>query len=135
MVELYFNVDFCKKRDYLDLSLDVLKFILPELLVTHFDLTDHQLHGKDLHLYFEEKASVPKEFSKDLIISHGFHKEITIEDFPLRGKTVLLHIKRRRWFNKTTQKVAQRDWNLVAQGTRMTVEFAVFLKALSQYQS
>ena len=105
--ELYFNVDFCKKRDHLDLSLDVLKFILPELLVT----------------------------SKDLIIWHGFHKEITIEDFSLPSKTVLLHIKPRRWFNNATQKVAQGDWNLVAQGTRITVEFAVFLKVLSQYQS
>jgi transposase len=68
-----------------------------------------------------------------LIISHGFHKQITIQDFPLRGKTVFLHIKRRRWFNKTTNKVVQRDWDLVAKGTRMTVEFATFLKAISQY--
>ena len=117
----------------MDLSLDVLKFILPELLVTHFDLVTHQLLEKDLHLFFEEKCAIPNEFSKDQIISHGFHKEITIEDFPLRGKTVLLHIKRRRWLNKTTHKVVQRDWNLVAKGTRMTVEFAVFLKALGQY--
>ncbi|SEB52588.1 hypothetical protein SAMN04489761_1965 [Tenacibaculum sp. MAR_2009_124] len=123
---------FAKKRD-LDLSLDVLKFILPELLITHFNLTTHKVQGKDLHLYFEEKKAIPDEFSKGLIISHGFHKETTIEDFPLRGKTVLLHIKRRRWLNKETQQVVQRDWDLVAQGTRMTVEFAVFLKALSQY--
>ena len=126
---------FVKKRDYLDLSLDVLKFILPELLITHFDLTKHELKGKDLHLYFEEKQSIPEEFSNDMVISHGFHKEIMVEDFPLRGKIVLLHIKRRRWLNKTTQKVVYIDWNLAAQGTRMTVEFAVFLKALDQYQS
>ena len=56
-----------------------------------------------------------------------------VEDFPLRGKVVLLHIKRRRWLNKTSNKVVYRNWNLVAQGTRMTVEFAVFLKALDQY--
>ena len=76
---------FAKKRD-LDLSLDFLKFILPELLVTHFDLATHQLLEKDLHLFFEEKSAIPNEFSKGQIISHGFHKEITIEDFPLRGK-------------------------------------------------
>ncbi len=117
----------------MDISLEVLKFILPEIIVVHFDLTNHKLQGKDLHLYFEEKPAIPDEFSKDLINSHGFHKEITIEDFPLRGKSVLLHIKRRRWLNKTTREVVQRDWNLVAQRTRMTVEFAVFLKALNQY--
>ena len=117
----------------MDLSLEVLKFILPELLITHFDLTKHELKGKDLHLYFEEKKGIPEEFSKDIVISQGFHKEIMVEDFPLRGKVVLLHIKRRRWLNKTNNKVVYRNWNLVVQGTRMTVEFAVFLKALDQY--
>ncbi|WP_322790483.1 ISAon1 family transposase N-terminal region protein [Tenacibaculum tangerinum] len=68
-----------------------------------------------------------------MVISHGFYKEIIVEDFPLRGKTVLLHIKQRRWLNKTTQKVIYRDWNLVAHGTRMTIEFAAFLKAINQY--
>jgi len=106
---------------------------LPELLVTHFDLAYSATKDKILHLYFEEKKDVPKEFSSGIVISHGFHKEITIQDFPLRGKTVYLHIKRRRWLDKITKKVIQRDWNLVAQGTRMTVEFAAFLKALDHY--
>jgi len=78
---------------------------------------------------------IPKEFSSNLVIAHGFHKEITIQDFPVRGKKVFLHIKRRRWLNKQSKQVIQRDWNLVAQGTRMTVEFAAFLKVLSQYYS
>lgn len=117
----------------MELSLDVLKFILPELLITHFDLVSHKIVDGDLHLFFEEKPEIPEELKKDQTISHGFHKEITIQDFPLRGKTVFLHIKRRRWLNKTSQKIVQRDWDLVAQGTRMTVEFAAFLKAISQY--
>ena len=56
---------------------------------------------------------------------------MTIQDFPLRGKTVYLHAKRRRWLDKITKKVVQRDWNLVAQGTRMTTEFADFSKEIS----
>ena len=117
----------------MDSYIDLLKVLLPELLITHFDLTKHETIKDTLHLYFEEKKSIPDEFSKDIMISHGFHKEIIVEDFPLRGKVVLLHITRRRWRNKTTQKVVYRDWNLVAQGTRMTVEFAVFLKEISSY--
>ncbi len=135
MGELVFNVDFCKKRDYLDSYIDLLKVLLPELLITHFDVTNDKTNTETLHLYSEEKKSIPEEFSKDIFVSHGFHKEITIQDFPLRGKTVFLHIKRRRWFNKTTQKVVYRDWNLVAQGARMIVEFAIFLKTINQYQS
>ena len=68
-----------------------------------------------------------------MVVSHGFHKQTTIQDFPIRGKQVYLHIKRRRWLEKSTQTVLQRDWDIVAQGTRMTNEFSAFLKALSRY--
>ena len=117
----------------MELSLDLLKFILPELLVTHFDITNYNTEEKTLHLYFEEKKNIPEEVSNGILIAHGFHKEITIQDFPFRGKNVFLHIKRRRWLNKTTKEIIQRDWDVVAQGTRMTVEFAAFLKVLNQY--
>ncbi|WP_025744157.1 ISAon1 family transposase N-terminal region protein [Aquimarina pacifica] len=117
----------------MDSYIDLLKLVLPDLLVTHFDLTNNITKDKVLHLYFEEKIDIPSEFSSRIVISHGFHKEITIQDFPLRGKTVYLHIKRRRWLDKTTKEVVQRDWDLVAQGTRMTVEFAAFLKVLNSY--
>ena len=117
----------------MDAYIDLLKILLPELLITHFDLTSHQIEGDVLHLHFEEKSGIPKEFSSNLVIAHGFHKVITIQDFPVRGKKVFLHIKRRRWLDKPSKQIVQRDWNLVAQGTRMTVEFAAFLKVLSQY--
>lgn len=65
-----------------------------------------------------------------MVISHGFHKAITIQDFPVRGKKVYLHVKLRRWLDKKTKTVVQRDWDLVALGTRMTTEFAVFFKCL-----
>jgi hypothetical protein len=123
------------QKKLLDPYIDLLKVLLPELLITHFDIVKHQTEKQVLHLYFEEKKGVPKEFSSGTVISHGFHKEISIQDFPVRGKKVFLHIKRRRWLNKTNNKVVQRDWGLVAQGTRMTIEFAAFLKALNKYQA
>ena len=115
------------------LSIDLLKLILPEMLVAHFDLVRHNHQNEELHLYFEERNVLPKEFKNHIVIAHGFHKEITIQDFPLRGNTVYLHIKRRRWLDKDSKQIVQRDWNLVAQGTRMTVEFAAFLKEISRY--
>jgi hypothetical protein len=118
----------------LELSKDLLKLILPELLITHFDLISHKTEEGTLHLYFEEKKDTPKEERHRILIAHGFHKEIVVQDFPLRGKSVFLHIKRRRWLDKGTNEIVQRDWELVAQGTRMTVEFAAFLKVLGRYQ-
>lgn len=117
----------------MDHYLELLKLILPEFLIHHFDLVNHTKKAEIIHLYFEERNVAPKEKSNGALIAHGFHKEVTIQDFPLRGNTVYLHVKRRRWLNKDTKQVVQRDWNLVAQGTRMTTEFAAFLKEISRY--
>lgn len=115
--------------------IELLKLILPEFLINHFDLVKNTKQNEVMHLYFEERNIIPKEDTSKILIAHGFHKEVTIQDFPLRGNTVYLHVKRRRWLNKTTKEIIQRDWNLVAQGTRMTDEFAAFLKEISRYKS
>ena len=119
----------------MNISIDLLKVFLPDLLIDYFALVSYEEQQEALHLYFQEKKGIPKEFSSELVISHGFHKEITLQDFPIRGKQVYLHIKRRRWLHKQTKQILQRDWNLVAQGTRMTEEFAAFLKEISRYSS
>ncbi|WP_235819715.1 ISAon1 family transposase N-terminal region protein [Flavobacterium davisii] len=65
-----------------------------------------------LHLYFEEKAKPPKEFDYTKLASKGLTDEIIIQDFPLRRKFAYLHIKRRRWTDKSTDEIVKRDWNL-----------------------
>lgn len=84
-------------------------------------------------MYFEELNKPPIEHASKALVSKGFQDEITVQDFPLRGKRVFLHIKRRRWTEKQTLAVVQRDWNLVAKGSRMTEEFAAFLKEISRF--
>ena len=117
----------------MDFTIDLLSLFLPQVLVDYFKLVSHNKEGEVLHLYFEEAIDIPKEFSDLKLHSNGFHKEITIQDFPLRGLQVYLHIKRRRWIDIDTNKTVERDWSLVAQGTRITTEFAAFLKELNRY--
>jgi hypothetical protein len=121
------------KNTSLENHLELLKLFLPELLVEHFEITQTKTVSETLHLYFEEKNQPPVEHSSKMLVSKGFHEEITVQDFPLRGKHVFLHIKRRRWTDKDTNGIVQRDWNLVAKGSRLTEEFAVFLKEISRY--
>tara|TARA_R110001606_G_scaffold289158_1_gene437192 strand:- start:246 stop:446 length:201 start_codon:yes stop_codon:yes gene_type:complete len=64
--------------------------------------------------------------------SEGLFTEASVQDFPIRGKNVFLHIIRRRWLNESTKKIVIRDWQLVAKGTRITSEFTVFLKQINQ---
>jgi len=119
----------------LETYLELLKLILPEVLISHFTLVKHEKHLEVLHLYFEEKNIVPKEHSDLALVSKGFHKRATLQDFPLRGNKVYLHVRRRRWIDKITYQLVERDWNIVAKGTRMTKGFASFLKEISRYQS
>ncbi|WP_449384740.1 ISAon1 family transposase N-terminal region protein [Chryseobacterium gregarium] len=49
------------------------------------------------------------------------------------GNTLKLHIRRRRCTDTKAGNIIQRDWNLIAQGTRMTQDFAEFLKKISRY--
>jgi len=112
---------------------ELLKLLLPEYLVAYFDFIKFEEKEGLLYLYFEEKSSIPKEFSSLNLQSKGFHEEIIVDDFPLRGKAVKLNIKRRRWTEMKSGKIVQRDWNLIAKGTRMTQDFAEFLKKISRY--
>ena len=106
--------------------------MLPDFLADHFEVVSSINTEEILHLYFEEKSKPPEEFNSFELVSKGFMGEITIQDFPLRGKYVYLHIKRRRWTNKSTGEIIKRDWSLVAKGTRMTQEFAAFLKEINR---
>jgi len=125
--------ELCFKISMLpDTLLAIANLLLPEVLVTYFDLTKHEIKGEELHFHFTELNEVPKEFIGIKLQSKGFFPEATVQDFPIRGKNVFLHITRRRWLNEATGKVVTRDWNLVAKGTRITSEFAAFLKEICQ---
>lgn len=112
-----------------------ISLLLPEGLLSYFNLSHYTISGQEVCLYLDENNEVPDEYRNDKLQSKGFFDEITVQDFPLRGKAVFLHIRRRRWLNQTTGEIIFRDWNMVAKGTRMTKEFASFLKAISRYPS
>jgi len=44
--------------------IDLLKFMLPDFLVEHFDVVSTTNTEEILHLYFEEKIKTPQEFNK-----------------------------------------------------------------------
>lgn len=108
----------------------LMQLLLPEFLIEHFTISKIESINTRIDLYLEENNRVPAEYSKEILISHGFHKQTVIRDFPIRGKQVFLYLRRRRWLNKKTQEVVSRNWKITAKGTRMTEEFAAFLKGI-----
>ena len=113
---------------------ELIKLLLPEIIVEYFELTSYKKGDEILHLYLKEVNSIPKEYRQSKLSSKGFFDEITVQDFPIRGHQVYLHITRRRWLNEDTGQVVYRDWNLVADAARVRQEFASFLKEINRFQ-
>lgn len=111
---------------------ELYSLLLPEGLLEYFIVTKAEKKPEVYILHIEEKNIPPDKYSNDKIISKGFYEPISIQDFPLRGKACYLKVKRRRWINKDTGEIIIRDWDIVAKGTRMTSEFAAFLKAINR---
>lgn len=116
-------------------EIELLSLVLPSGILEFFTITQVVKSDEQLDFYLEEKNIIPQEYINDKVTSKGFYDAIKVQDFPIRGKEVYLHIKRRRWLNESTGNIVIRDWELVAKGTRMTKEFASFLKVISRYQA
>lgn len=110
------------------MDLNLAQFFLPSEILDFFDIVSHKSDIDNIHFSLEEKNILPDEYRNSKAHSKGFTPEIIVEDFPLRGKSVYLHIKRRKWILVNDKSIIKRDWNLVANGTRITTEFASFLK-------
>jgi len=111
--------------------------ILPKEIQDYFEIVKIEPIKKEqrINIYLEEKNELPEGYSKTEYESKGFHKEITVQDFPLRGKAAFLLIKRRRWRHKITGEIIERNWDLIAEGTRITQDFAAFLKEFDRYKN
>jgi transposase len=111
----------------------LLSFVIPEGVSAYFKLARYTKEERVIRIYLEEINSIPAEYQSNKHQSKGFFKEVILQDFPMRGNEVYLHVKRRRWLNLDTGEVVYRNWELVAKGTRITSDFAAFLKGISRY--
>ncbi len=106
----------------------LLGYILPSDFTENLDFVDvrDERRGEEmiLHLYLDEKEMRPD--GREDLCPNGFYPESCINDFPIRDYRTILHVRRRRW-KDAEGKTHSKDWQLVAQGTRHSVEFAAFL--------
>jgi hypothetical protein len=120
----------------------LLEMILPEGILDDFDITgfekrnsDKYIYDKTLTIYLEEKKVIPFEYETHIYKASGFMEPRLIEDYPIRNMTVTLSVKRRRWdvlVDGKNLKVT-RDLSILAQGTRMSAEYAAFLKEINRF--
>ncbi|WP_133578418.1 ISAon1 family transposase N-terminal region protein [Pedobacter metabolipauper] len=113
----------------------LLRLFLPDFILENFEFKGVIEDSETFHIELEELNTLPSEWSNIKVLSKGFFAEIVIQDFPIRGHKVFFHIRRRRWLNTETGSVIYRNWTLVEKGTRMTGEFAAFLKEINRYST
>lgn len=104
--------------------------LLPEGTLDYFDLVDVKESLNEVVIYLEEKNQTPEKYAGQETEGKFFYEPVIIQDFPLRGKKVFLNLLRRRWILKSSNEYISRNWRMVAQGTRLTHNFASFLKEL-----
>jgi hypothetical protein len=107
------------------------ELLLPEGLLDYFEVVQVEELSKLLVLHLDERMLSEAESEGRRLYSKGFYPPTDIHDFPVRGKSLILRVRRRRWQDADSGNPFMRDWQVVAQGTRLTAEFAAFLKALS----
>lgn len=118
---------------------DIVSHFLPAGLLCHFTITSVFTLGDvaTKKLFFaitlEEDNVILGDVDASRYESKGF-TEVTVQDFPIRGKAVYLKIRRRRWRLKEDPKqVIRNDFSFVAEGAGFTRELSDFLKGTGRY--
>ena len=108
----------------------ILQLIFPEKVFEWFDVVRGEKDGKEVRIVFEEKNIPPldERHKNKTVLSKGF-TDITITDFPIRGRTTFLTFRRRYWQVEGESELLKRDIKLSFPGTQLEKEFADFLKA------
>ncbi|WP_445210004.1 ISAon1 family transposase N-terminal region protein [Bacteroides caecimuris] len=108
----------------------LLRVVFPEVLMEYFEISGWHDDSVKIEVWLDERHYLERsDYKSGSVISHGFTDEKVIQDFPLRGKPVYLHVRRRRWYDKATGETFSYTYDdLTAEGTKLTPEFVAFLK-------
>ncbi len=91
----------------------LLRAILPDVLIDNFDIVNFDKSADRFDIYLDEKKVQLKEdkINPD-IISYGFGEYRTIQDYPIRGRATYLHVRKRKWLDKSSNEIFSYDWDL-----------------------
>ena len=106
-----------------------LELIFPQGIFDWFEIVASSMDEKDIKITFQEKNIPPlSEVDRGKKCEPKGFTEITITDFPIRGRRALLEFRRRYWQIEGEKEYLKRDIQLAFPGTQLATEFANFLK-------
>ena len=105
------------------------QLILPSEILSNFEVVRVEEEASLIRIYLDESVKAEYKESPE-IESKGFCEAVTIRDFPIRDKGVDLIVRRRKWYDKQNNRYFSDSYELKAEGTRYSKEFAAFLKGV-----
>lgn len=111
-------------------SEQLLRAILPDVLIDNFEVVKFDKTEKRFDIWLDEKKVQMREDKKNnAVIAYGFGEYHSIQDFPIRGRATCLHVRKRKWLDKDSGEIFSYDWDISEyDGTRLNAEFVSFLK-------
>ena len=120
----------------------LLRVILPEDILEVFEVSnvieEHTgimeetgMERSIIHIHLDERDLRDKEWHD--LRPNGFTEAHCINDFPIRDRKVILHVRRRRWLDSNGKNVILPHESLTAPGTSYSKEFADALKKIFGY--
>lgn len=123
-----------KKTD-INMLLFMSSFFLPQGMLDFFDIVrvneeprpeEEVYTGGVLHIHLDEQDN--RTADQQSLRANGFTEATLVNDFPIRDRKVVLHVRRRRWLDAEGKNVVLNVYKLAVTGTRYSEEFAAFLK-------
>ncbi len=114
---------------------ELLWSFLPEGLEGLFEVSGFEKDKETFKITLTEKnilpANLPREYRGKKVINTVLN-DITINDFPIRGRMAAIRLKRRSWKFEKVDKMIKRNIDICSNGTKIEQEFADFLKELDR---
>lgn len=102
----------------------------PGVLIDNSDVVNFEKTDQRFGIWLDEKKVQLKEDKRNGdIIAYGFGEYHEIRDLPIRRRGIYLHVRKRKWLDKSCREILSYDWDLSEfDSTRLNAEFVPFLK-------
>ena len=105
------------------------QLILPSEILSNFEVVRVEEDASLIRIHLAASVRSDRKENPE-IESKGFCEAVTIRDFPRRDKGVDLIVRRRKWYDRQNNRYFSDSYDLKAEGTRYSKEFADFLKGV-----
>lgn len=109
---------------------DAFWMFLPEGLDELFEMVDFKRTDQAYDIWLDEKKQLSEEDRHNPnIVARGYTEYVTIQDCPMRGRPLYLHMRKNKWWDKLSNEIFSYNLELPnEEGTRLSAEFVAFLK-------